>query len=189
MQFPTSIRNWTRQQARSAGQRNQPSHSTVLARPVCLFVRVIAASFPYRFPDERTPIEATPLSATSTELGLGSGLGLGLDSLSHSSSHWLPFFSLPSFHTLALFRRSLVFGGQPSPHKPRLVVSHSTCPPLSSSPHAHSFVLGTAVINNNCQVHVWAAQGTQTDGSTGATSRSMSSEKCIKFAESIWLGL
>ena len=45
--------------------------------------------------------------------------------------------------------RSLVCGGQPSPHKPRLVVSHSTCPPLSSSPHAHSFVLGTAVINNN----------------------------------------
>jgi hypothetical protein len=41
-----------------------------------------------------------------------------------------------------------VCGGQPSPHKPRLVVSHSTCPPLSSSPHAHSFVLGTAVINN-----------------------------------------
>jgi hypothetical protein len=44
-----------------------------------------------------------------------------------------------------------VCGGQPSPHshKPRLVVSHSTCPPLSSSPHAHIFVLGTAVINNN----------------------------------------
>jgi hypothetical protein len=41
---------------------------------------------------------------------------------------------------------SLVCGGQPIPHKPRLVVSHSTCPPLSSSPHAHSFVLGTAVI-------------------------------------------
>jgi hypothetical protein len=36
--------------------------------------------------------------------------------------------------------RSLVCGGQTSPHKPRLVVSHSTCPPLSSSPHAHSFV-------------------------------------------------
>jgi len=45
--------------------------------------------------------------------------------------------------------RSLVCGGQTSPRKPRLVVSHSTCPPLSSSPHAHSFVLGTAVINNN----------------------------------------
>jgi len=48
--------------------------------------------------------------------------------------------------------RSLVCGGQPSPHKPRLVVSHSTCPPLSSSPHAHSFVLGTAVINTHTQV-------------------------------------
>jgi hypothetical protein len=34
-----------------------------------------------------------------------------------------------------------------SPHKSRLVVSHSTCPPLSSSPPPHSFVLGTAVIN------------------------------------------
>jgi hypothetical protein len=42
---------------------------------------------------------------------------------------------------------SLVCGGQPSPHKPLLVVSHSTCPPLSSSPHEYSFVFGTAVIN------------------------------------------
>jgi hypothetical protein len=59
------------------------------------------------------------------------------------SSHHPPFthYSFPP--------RSLVCGGQPSPHKPRLVVSHSTCPPLSSSPHAHSFVLGTTVINNN----------------------------------------
>ena len=87
---------------RSAGQRNQPSHSTVLARPVCLFVCVIAASFPCRFPDETTPIEATPLSATSTELGLGWGLALGLHSLSHSSSHALSFFSPPSFRTLSL---------------------------------------------------------------------------------------
>jgi hypothetical protein len=54
----------------------------------------------HRFPNERTPIEATPLSATSAELGLGLGLGLGLDSLSHSSSHAIPFFSPPSFHTL-----------------------------------------------------------------------------------------
>jgi hypothetical protein len=107
------------------------------------------SSSTHRFPDERTPIEATPLSATSAELGLGLGLGLGLDSLSHSSSHALPFFSPPSFHTLSLSPRSLVCGGQASPHKPRLVVSHSTCPPLSSSPHAHSFVLGTAVINTH----------------------------------------
>ena len=36
---------------RSAGQRNQPSHSTVLARPVCPFVCVSAASFPCRILD------------------------------------------------------------------------------------------------------------------------------------------
>jgi hypothetical protein len=60
------------------------------------------SSSTHRFPDERTPIEATPLSATSAELGLGLGLGVGLDSLSHSSSHALPFFSPPSFHTLSL---------------------------------------------------------------------------------------
>ena len=39
----------------------------------------------HRFPDEHTPIETTPLSATSAELRLGLGLGLGLGS--HSSSH------------------------------------------------------------------------------------------------------
>jgi len=61
------------------------------------------SSSTHRFPDERKPIEATPLSATFAELGLGVGLGLGLDSLAHFSSHTLPFFSLPSFHTLFLF--------------------------------------------------------------------------------------
>jgi hypothetical protein len=47
--------------------------------------------------------------------------------------------------------RSLVCGGQTSPHRPRLVVSRSTCPPLSPSrgPDAHSFIIGTAIINNN----------------------------------------
>jgi hypothetical protein len=59
------------------------------------------SSSTHRFPDESTPIEATPLLATSAELGFGLGLGLGLDSLSHSSSHALPFFSPPSFHALA----------------------------------------------------------------------------------------
>jgi hypothetical protein len=136
-----------------AGKSNSPAGLFPLVYP---YVVECAPASPYaysssthRFPDERTPIEATPLSATSAELDLGLGLGLGLDSLSHFSSHALPFFSPPSFHTLSLSPRSLVCGGQPSPHKPRLVVSHSTCPPLSSSPHAHSFVLSTAVINNN----------------------------------------
>jgi hypothetical protein len=39
--------------------------------------------------------------------------------------------------------------GQTSPHRPRLVVSRSTCPPLSPSPHANSFIIGTAVINTH----------------------------------------
>jgi hypothetical protein len=46
------------------------------------------SSSTHRFPDERTPIEAeeaTPLSATSAELGSDLGLGLGLGS--HFSSH------------------------------------------------------------------------------------------------------
>ena len=37
------------------------------------------------------------------------------------------------------------------PHRPWLVVSHSTCPPLSSSPHANSFVIGPAVIKHTHQ--------------------------------------
>ena len=37
------------------------------------------SSSTHRFPDERNPIEATPLSATSAELGLGLDLGLELD--------------------------------------------------------------------------------------------------------------
>ena len=43
--------------------------------------------------------------------------------------------------------RSLVRDGHTSPLRPRLVVSRNTCPPLSPSPDANSFVLGTAVIN------------------------------------------
>jgi hypothetical protein len=39
--------------------------------------------------------------------------------------------------------------GQTSLHTPRLVVSHNTCPPLSPSSLANSFIIGTAVINNN----------------------------------------
>ena len=69
--------------------------------------------------------------------------------------HWhtSPLTRSPSslhhpFTQYSFSSRSLVCGG-PSPHKPRLVVSHSTCSPRSSSPHAHSFVLGTAVINTH----------------------------------------
>jgi hypothetical protein len=39
-----------------------------------------------------------------------------------------------------------------SPHRLRLVVSRSKCPPLSPSPHANSFVLGTAVITTDTSI-------------------------------------
>jgi hypothetical protein len=38
--------------------------------------------------------------------------------------------------------------GQTSPHRPRLVVPRSTCPPLSPS-HANSFIISTAVVNTD----------------------------------------
>ena len=64
---------------------------------------------------------------------------------------WRALFQVPPpFFTRSPFRPcSLVREGQTSPHKPRLVVSHSTCPPLSPSPHANGFVIGTAALNNN----------------------------------------
>jgi hypothetical protein len=90
----------------SAGKSSSPAGLSTL---VYAYVVDCAPASPYaysssthRFPDERTPIEAKPLSATSAELGLGLGLGLGLDSLAHFSSHALLFFSPPSFHTLSL---------------------------------------------------------------------------------------
>jgi hypothetical protein len=139
----------------TAGKSSSPAGLFPLVYP---YVVDCAPASPYaysssthRFPDERTPIEATPLSATSAELGLGLGLGLGWDLLSRFSSHALPFSWPPSFTHYPFPPHSLVCGGQTSPHKPRLVVSHSTYPPLSSSPHAHSFVLGTAVSNNNSE--------------------------------------
>ena len=56
-----------------------------------------------------------------------------------------------SLHPPARRLRSLGRDGQTSSHRPRLVVSRSTCPPLSTppSPHANSLVIGTAVINTH----------------------------------------
>ena len=39
--------------------------------------------------------------------------------------------------------------GQTNPHSPRVVVSRSTCPPISPSPPTSSFVIGTSVINTH----------------------------------------
>ena len=58
--------------------------------------------------------------------------------------------------------------GQTSPHWPRLVVSRSTCPPLSPPPHANSFVLGPAVINTHTlHTHVLHCQHSGWQPSSG----------------------
>ena len=64
-------------------------------------------------------------------------------SLSHS-----PSAPPPSFTQSPYPPRSLVRDEQTHPHSSRFVVSHSTCPPLSSPPHANSFVIGPAVIKH-----------------------------------------
>ena len=51
----------------------------------------------------------------------------------HSFSH-SPSAPPPSFTQSSYPPRSLVRDERTHPHRPRLVVSHSTCPPLSSSP-------------------------------------------------------
>jgi hypothetical protein len=79
--------------------------------------------------------------------------------LSHSPSDPPPSFTQSPYRyrfcfcknnkrTIIITPRSLVRDEQTHPHRPRFVVSHSTCPPLSSSPHAHSFVIGPAVIKH-----------------------------------------
>ena len=71
--------------------------------------------------------------------------------------------------------------GQTSPHKPRLVVPHSTCPSLSPSPPAHSFIIGPAVINTHTArafivliVHKFSC-----GGHSGRVSLSLSHRDCL----------
>jgi hypothetical protein len=59
----------------------------------------------------------------------GCGMVATPRSLSHSPSAPPPSFTQSTYPP-----RSLVRDGQTSPHRPRLVVSRSTCPPLSSPP-------------------------------------------------------
>jgi hypothetical protein len=108
------------------------------------------SSSTHRVPDERTPIEATPLFSDicGAWFGFGSGFGIGFtDTLLLDRTRSPSSLHPPFTHYYPFPPRSIACGGQTSPHKPRLVVSHTTCSPRSSSPHAHTFVLGTAVIN------------------------------------------
>jgi hypothetical protein len=141
----------------TAGMSSNPAGLSTL---VYAYVVDCAPASPYaysssthRFSDERTPIEATPLS----ERHLRSMVWVWV--WVWDWIHWLisqtrtrsPSSRHPPFTHYPVPPRSLVCGVQTSPHKPRLVVSHRTCSPLSSSPHAHSFELGTAVTNKQQQ--------------------------------------
>ncbi len=52
----------------------------------------------------------------------------------------LPLLMMMSFTHSRSPPRSPVRDGQPSPHRPRLIVTRNTCPPLSPSPHANSYI-------------------------------------------------
>jgi hypothetical protein len=67
----------------------------------------------------------------------------------HAPSRAPVLLPLPSFTQSPSPPRSQVRDGQTSPHRPRLVVSRSTCPPLSPSPLANSYAIVTAVINTH----------------------------------------
>ena len=67
----------------------------------------------------------------------------------HTHLHTLSSSRHPPFTQYLFPLRSLVRDGQTSPHMPRLVVPHSTCPSLTPSPPAHSFITGPAVINTH----------------------------------------
>jgi hypothetical protein len=59
--------------------------------------------------------------------------------------------------------------GQASPHRPRLVVSRSTCPPLSPSTHANRFIILTAVINTHQRIKKISVFPTGANGNIGHT--------------------
>jgi hypothetical protein len=87
------------------------------------------------------------LAATKTAL-LRINLNVQGCSIVASPMHF-PSPPPPSFTQSPSPPRSLVCDWQTSPHRPLLVFSRSTCPPISPPPLANSFVLGPAVINTH----------------------------------------
>ena len=100
-----------------------------------------------RVPDE---LEEQSRTRSNESRGVEDQLEPQCPGLWHSSSPSARSFSrspsppTPSFTQSPSPPRLLVRDGQTSPQRPRLVVSHITCPPLSPSPHANNLVLGTA---------------------------------------------
>jgi hypothetical protein len=93
--------NSTGKLERSKAHCNSEQHTSEAPEHDNVPLHILLATL--RFPDERTPIEATRLSATPVEFGLGLDLGLGLGShfASRAPSH-APLLLAPSSHTLSL---------------------------------------------------------------------------------------
>jgi hypothetical protein len=118
----------------------------------CSFNKQTSHIKPHTPHTSRTPIEAYASFSDicGAWVGFGSEFGIGFTLLltRSSPSRHPPFTQYPSPS------RSLVRDGQTSPHKPGLVVPHSTCPSLSPSPPARSFIIGPAVINTRTHLHL-----------------------------------
>jgi len=120
----------------TAGKSSSPAGLSTL---VYAYVVDCAPASPYaysssshRFPDERTPIEATLLfqrhlwSLVWVWVWVWDWIHWHASPRTRSPSYLHPPFTHYSFSS-----RSLVRDGHTSPHMPRLVVPHSTCPSLS----------------------------------------------------------
>ena len=144
-----------------------PSHARSLARgpPTQLRMHPIIRHLPRHPPAELRPKQAHTLSlstqAPKTTATASWFSRNSTASMRHSSETRFPPRRLPALKTTPpppftqylSPPRSLVRDGQTSPLRPRLVVYRSTCPPLSPSPHANSFVIGTAVIGTAINTH------------------------------------
>jgi hypothetical protein len=108
--------------------------------PGCLFFCQVTGGC------QSSSVEDQPQCPGQSTQGLWHSSNPNAHSLSHS-----PSTPPPSLTQFPYPPRSLVRDWQTSPHGPRLVVSRSTCPPLSSHPHANSFVIGPAVIKHTPQ--------------------------------------
>jgi hypothetical protein len=125
----------------TAGKSISPAGLSTLVYAYVVVDRAPASPYTYssskhRFPDERTPVEATCLFQRHLRCFVWVWVWVwdwvhwhtsprtrSPSSCNPPVTHY-PFPPTPP--------RSLVCGSETSPHKPRLVVSHSTCPQLSS---------------------------------------------------------
>ncbi len=103
----------------------------------------------------------------------------------HSSSPSARSFSrspsppTPSFTQSPSPPRLLVRDGQTSPQRPRLVVTRSTCPPISPSPHANSFVIVTALPPFSRRSPFFASHSCKYDANVVSSNKQWDTAACV----------